>query len=228
MQIKTLQGILGVVQDGIWGPQTFGAFIDSFINRQAPAITEDDYRAAAKRLGCSLAQIKAFAKIESGGGGFSRNGRPKILFEAHIFSRLTGGKYNRSHPTLSSHRWTRKFYARHMPGRYARLASAAKLDIEAAIGAASWGKFQILGSHWRGLGYKSAWDFAQKMVVSEANHLEAFCRYIEKNKLKTKLRKARADNPDSCRAVVRAYNGPAYEKNRYHIKLAYWIGRYKK
>lgn len=226
MKLKALQSILGVTADGAWGPNTKRAFVNAFINKNAQAITDYDYEQAAHRLGCTRAQIKAFAKIESGGSSFSINGRPKILFEAHYFSRLTNSRYDRSHPSISSRRWNRRLYARHMPGRYNRLAKAVSLNIDAGLSSASWGKFQIMGSHWKKLGYECAWDFVMKMVASEKNHLDAFVRFIEVNKLKGKLKQAKANNPTSCIPVVKSYNGPAFAKNNYHRKLAREIARF--
>lgn len=226
MKLSELQANLFVTADGVWGPNTKRAFLNAFVNKDAHAITDYDYEQAASRLGCTRAQIKAFAAIESGGSSFSINGRPKILFEAHYFSRLTNRRYDRSHPSISSRRWNRKLYARRMPGRYERLASAVRLNVDAGLSSASWGKFQIMGSHWKSLGYESAWDFCMKMVASEKNHLTAFVRYIENNGLRASLRKCKANDPESCRAVVRRYNGPAYKKNRYHIKLARMIAKY--
>lgn len=226
MTLSELQEKLNVTSDGLWGPNTERAFLASFVNKNAPAIVHADYITAAKRLGCTVAQIKAFAALESGGSSFSVFGRPKILFEAHYFSRLTGRRYDRSHPSISSRRWNRKLYSRRMPGRYKRLARAVRLDVDAGLSSASWGKFQIMGAHWKTLGYASAWEFVQSQVESEKNHLEAFCRYIEKFGLKTKLQDCRPNNSASCVAVVKAYNGPAFAKNRYHKKLARMIARY--
>jgi len=226
MKLSTLQTSLGVDGDGLWGPNTKRAFLAAFVNTNAKAITDNDYRAAAKRLGCSLAQIKAFAAIESGRSSYSNNGRPKILFEAHYFSRLTNRRYDRSHPSISSRRWNRRLYARAMPGRYERLAKAVRLDVNAGLSSMSIGKFQVMVAHWKHLGYKNAWDMCMKHVESEANHLDAFVRFIEKNGLKAKLKKAKANNPSSCIPVVRSYNGPAYAKNNYHRKLAKMIARY--
>ena len=50
-----------------------------------PSLTEADYAAAAGRLGCSVAAIKAVAKVESKGSGFLPSGEPRILFERHVF-----------------------------------------------------------------------------------------------------------------------------------------------
>ena len=226
MKLHELQQELGVTADGQWGPNTKRAFINAFVNKNASAIVHADYISAARRLGCTVAQIKAFAALESGGSSFSMAGRPKILFEAHYFSRLTKRRYDRSHPSISSRRWNRRLYARQMIGRYGRLAKAVRLDVNAGLSSMSIGKFQVMVAHWEHLGYDSAWDMCMKHVASEKNHLDCFIRFIEKNRLKAKLKACRPNDPQSCRAAVRAYNGPAYEKNRYHTKLAKMIARY--
>lgn len=200
-------------------------FIAAFVNRNAPAITGDDLFNAAVRLRVPLANLKALAQKESGRASFSRDGRPVILFEAHWFSRLTHGRFDKSHPDISSPRWDRRLYARHMPGRYRRLARAAALDLDAALSSASWGKFQIMGFHWQRLGYASAWDFAMHMVASEANHLDALVRFIEANRLQAALRACKPNNPASCVEFARRYNGSGYRQNGYHVKLANLIAK---
>lgn len=226
MTTRELQKRLGVTADGAFGPKTQAAFLAAFINTNAPAINGHDMLAAASRLNVPPANLKALAEKESGHSSFSRDGRPVILFEAHWFSRLTKRAYDRSHPSISSRRWNRKLYARHMPGRYRRLARAARLNVDAAISSASWGKFQIMGFHWERLGYESPWDFAMQMVASEGNHLDALVRFIEANNLADALRACKANNPQSCEAFAKGYNGSGFRKNSYHIKLAKLIARH--
>lgn len=226
MNHKELQIRLGVTPDGIFGPQSQRAFIDSFVNKNAPAITGHDYYTAAQSLNVPVNNLKALAKKESGGSSFSLAGRPKILFEAHWFSRLTNRRYDRSHPHISSRRWNRRLYARHMPGRYRRLAQAVALDVDAGLSSASWGKFQIMGFHWKNLGYASPWAFAQSMVVSEKNHLDALIAFLQANRLVGALAQCRPYNADSCRALAYGYNGPGYESHNYHGRLANLIGSY--
>ena len=48
-------------------------------------LSELDYQDIAKELGCKVAAIKAVADVESSGDVFFSNGKPKILYEAHIF-----------------------------------------------------------------------------------------------------------------------------------------------
>ena len=226
MTTRELQKRLGVASDGVFGPNTEKAFLAAFVNTNAPAINRYDMAAAAAKLGCPVANVYAIAEKESGGSSFSRNGRPKIRNEAHWFSRLTRGVYDRSHPSISSRRWNRKLYARHMPGRYKRLARAARLNVDAAISSASWGKFQIMGFHWDDLGYNSAWEFAMSMVSSEANHLEALIRFIKANNLEKALRECKPNDAGSCEAFARGYNGAGFRSNAYHSKLAKLIAKH--
>ena len=226
MTTADLQRKLGLKPDGVFGPKTRAAFKQMFVHRNAPAITEQDMQLAAMRLGVPTANLKALAAKESGRASFSRAGRPVILFEAHWFSRLTGRRYDRSHPHISSPRWDRKLYARHMPGRYGRLADAAALNIDAALSSASWGKFQIMGFHWQNLGYASPLQFALAHVSSEANHLDALVRFIEAHKLNKALRDCRPNDPASCIVFARRYNGSGFRQNNYHARLAGLIARY--
>ena len=50
-----------------------------------PKLTIKDYQKAAKELNCEVAAIRAVAEVESLKGGFLPDGRPKILFERHVF-----------------------------------------------------------------------------------------------------------------------------------------------
>ena len=63
-------------------------------------ISESAFKSAALQLDCEVAAIKAVASVESLGSPFLSNGQPKILFEAHIFHRLTKGKYSKTHPNI--------------------------------------------------------------------------------------------------------------------------------
>ena len=56
-------------------------------------LTPADYERAAAALGCEVAAIRAVAAMESSGDGFLPDGRPTILFDAHVFNRLTAGRF---------------------------------------------------------------------------------------------------------------------------------------
>jgi hypothetical protein len=201
-----------VTVDGKLGPQTRAALLACFTNACAPAVTEAEIEAIAARLGCGLKQIRAVSMVESGGAAFDRQGRPKILFERHLFHRLTNGEFS-----VSS-------FSNPKAGGYAddswqKLALAACKNPKAAFSAASWGKFQVMGLHWAALEYPSALDMAYSAVTGEAAHYEMLARYIERNGLRPALAKLSTD-PLSCRDFARGYNGPDYSRNDYDVKLA--------
>lgn len=183
-------------------------------------LSEADYKRAADTLGCEVAAIKAVDRVEAAGSGFLVNGQPKILFEAHIFGRLTGSEFHRSHPHLSSPTWDKSLYqggAR----EHARLEEAVSLDRTAALMSASWGRFQILGSNWRECGFPNLQAFVNAMYESEAAHLDAFVAFVKKRGLADELQRK------DWAGFARGYNGPGYKNNRYDQKLeqAYGIAK---
>lgn len=186
---------------------------------QSKFLTSSDYAMAAKLLKVDIAVIRAVVEVEATGTGFLPNGKPKILFEAHHFAAETKGKYNATHPSISSSRWNPKLYKGGMP-EWERFDLAAALNRKAAIRSTSFGAFQILGSNCTDCGYKNEEDFYQKMFVSEAEHLKAFCGFVEANKLTDELRRK------DFAAFSRGYNGPLYWKHQYDIRLAKACAKY--
>lgn len=197
--------------DGACGPQTRMAIVHAFTNAGAPAVNDADLAVLASRLGCTTKQIKAVAKVESGGGAFDRDGRPKILFERHKFYQITDGKHgitSFSNPQGGGYN----------EDSWLKLTKAACLDVDAAFASASWGKFQVLGLHWKALGYESALELAFSTVASEAAHYELLARYIEHNGMKKALA-ALSTNPANNVAFAKGYNGSAFKKFDYDVKL---------
>ena len=172
--------------------------------------SDDAVHDAADTLGCDVAAIRAVMDVESR-GGFLRDRRPKILFERHVFSRLTGGKYDATHPDLSS-----RIAGGYNGGaaEHERLERAIKLDRAAAIKSASWGAFQVMGYHHATLGWPEVDDFCTSMCRSEDEHLGSFVRFVQAKGLADEL----------CRrdwaGFARGYNGPAFAKNHYDTKLS--------
>lgn len=87
------------------------------------------------------------------------------------------------------------------------------LDAQAALESASWGRFQIMGFNYRSAGYTTLANFVLAMFQSEANHLIAFVNFIKAQGLAEALA-----NKDWA-AFAAGYNGPAYNSNRYDLKM---------
>lgn len=100
-------------------------------------------------------------------------------------------------------------------GSYRRLIKAYKLDPTAALESCSWGSFQIMGEFWKEMGFSSALDFSKMMSRSPKDQIKAFVLYIKhvNPKIKNYLRS------QDWEAAAKAYNGPGYKVNKYHIKL---------
>lgn len=185
-------------------------------------LTEADFQRAAKALNCEVACIKAVSEVESAGGGFYPvSKRPKILFEAHHFSKQTGHRYDASHPDISSPRWNRALYKKG-EAEYERLEKAMKLDRAAALKSASWGRFQLMGFNYELAGFASVDDFVTAMFESEGRQLDAFVNFLKNCNLDRCLREKRwAD-------FAKGYNGPNYAQNRYDAKLRAAYEKYSK
>lgn len=212
MDVRDLQQLVGAKIDGQWGPASRMMLLAHFTNLQAPAATPADIDACASRLNCTPKQLRAVAKVESAGAGFDKQGRPKILFERHIFHRLTDGRYSQT------------AYSSPVSGGYSedswsKLSAACARDVDAAFSSASWGRFQVMGMHWSKLGYSSPYALAHSTVKGEAAHYDLLARFIIAFGLADELRRLSTD-PDDCAPFARLYNGPGYRKNSYDTKLA--------
>lgn len=174
----------------------------------------NDIADAAARIGVEEAVIRAVTIVETGGvGGFLADGRPRILFEAHVFGAETGHAFDASHPHISRRSWTPGLYLGGA-AEYSRLADALALNRKAALSAASWGAFQVLGRNASVCGWSSVEEFVAAHCDSEAASLRAFLGYCAHAGLVPALR-ARA-----WAAFARGYNGPGYAANDYDGKLA--------
>lgn len=186
-------------------------------------LTEEDYARAAASLGCDVEAIKAVAQVESAGGGFLPNGQPKILFEAHVFSRLTGHVYDVSHPHISSLKWNRALY-KTGDAEYARLQQAKDLDYYKALMSTSWGKFQIMGFNCKACGYEDGdvRGFVQDMQISEGRQLDIFVAFVKHNPFLHGAVKVH-----DWKTVSYIYNGSGYKQNTVWVGGKKYIGHDK-
>lgn len=160
------------------------------------------FEASAQRLGCEVAAVRAVVKVESGSSGFGTDGRPIILFEPHIFSRLTQRRFDASHPDLSYGSWGAKPYPKTQADRWAQMNKAFALDGEAAVASASWGLFQIMGMNYAKCGFTSAKAFVEDMAKSEERQLLAFEGFVRSSDLIDELQRL------DWEGFARVYNGP--------------------
>jgi N-acetylmuramidase-like protein/putative peptidoglycan binding protein len=198
---------------------------DDFKGAATP-LSDADLDAAAAELGCERAVIDAVCDVESSGGGFLADRRPKILFEAHAFHTATGGRWDRTNPNISSPTWDRSLYGASGAHQYDRLAEAIALDRNAALESASWGRFQIMGNNYAAAGFANAEALVNAMCDREAAHLGAFIGFCRKNGLVDALQDhdwptfARKYNGPGQVAHYAALLGAAYDRHAAHTAAA--------
>jgi hypothetical protein len=163
---------------------------------------EADYVRFANGIGVDSATISAVLDVEAReDSGFLRDGRPKILFERHIFSSRTGHRFDATNPTVSNP----------SPGgyeggalEYERLKEAFELDSTAALESASWGRMQMMGFNYKRNGFETVGEFVRFLSISEASQLDAgILGYIRTDK---RLTEALRDH--DWRKVAFYFNGP--------------------
>lgn len=187
--------------------------------RAPPALTAQNVTDAAAALSCSEGVIRAVCAVESNGRGFSPDGRVIILFEPHVFSRLTAHRFDATYGGVSYPRWGAKPYPPTQAARWDQLLFAAKLDHDAAFKSASWGLFQVMGFNFAACGFASVDEMVASMAQGEGDQLMAFVHFCLTNKLDDALR-AR-----DWSTFAAGYNGSAAVKD-YSAKLSAAAAKY--
>lgn len=211
--VRAFQRKAFLIADGIAGPKTLAALAGKSSSLH---LGHTDIDVAADALGVQVAALMAVNEVESRGEGFL-NGNPIVLFERHVMHKrlAAAGKdadaLAARYPDLVN---PKRGGYRGGAQEWYRLNLARQIDPDIADESASWGAFQIMGYHWRALGYASIGDFVSAMSRNEAAQLDAFVRFIKAADGLHKALKARkwAD-------FAKAYNGPAYKENMYDTRL---------
>ena len=181
------------------------------------ALAPEDYVKAASEFGLEVAVVRAVVEVEASGNGFLLNEpapvRPKILFEAHHFYRLTPKPVSKTRPDLSSRRWNRSLY-KGGSGEWKRLLDAMEFDPIPALKSASWGLGQVMGFNYKVAGCSSVEQMVVEAHQGEYQQLRHMLNFCKNNNLIPALQ-----NKDWAR-FARGYNGSGYRQNKYDTKLA--------
>lgn len=182
----------------------------------------------ARDIGVPVAHLLAVAEVESAGKVFAVvDGVPEplIRFEGHYFDKRVvperraaarkaglanpkaGGVKN---PVSQQARWDRL------------LKPAAELDRQAAYESTSWGLGQVMGAHWKRLGYPSVLALVEEARSGAAGQIALMARFVKANPAIHKALRA-GDWP----AFARGYNGPGYKANKYDSKMRAAAARWK-
>lgn len=181
--------------------------------------TVDAVRAHAARLKIEAAVLFAVLDVESNGRTFELiKGRkePLIRWEGHYFDqRLTGDERDEArrkglaHPRAGAIKNPNS-----QVKRWQMLIDASRINPQAAFESASYGVGQVMGAHWKRLGFASVQAFVEKAREGVAGQVEIMVRYIVAFGLVDELQRK------DFVAFARAYNGPAGIKAGYHLRLA--------
>jgi hypothetical protein len=180
---------------------------------KAKRLDDIDLPMIGREIGVGEDEVHAILDVESAGSGFDKQGRPKMLFEPHVFWRELGPGPKRDRAAaqgLAYPKWRRNYPT----DSYPRLIEAIKTDEEAALRSASWGLGQIMGFNCKLAGYSTADGMAMHFLDDEDRHLRAMIRFIVNAGLDDELRR------HDWKGFARGYNGAGFAKNGYDRKLA--------
>lgn len=168
-------------------------------------------------LGVSESEIWAVLTVETRGFGFLADRRPQILFERHVFHRLTQGAHD-SNADISKSK-----AGGYIGGanEYGRLEKAMQLDKTAALQSASWGIGQVMGFNFKAAGFASADKLVAGMVKDENSQLQAMANFIKGNNLAGALQR------NNWVSFARTYNGAEFKRNEYDTRLAAAHAKFK-
>lgn len=159
--------------------------------------------------GLEPAALLAIAEVEAGGRAFALIGgkeEPLIRFEGHYFDRLLGDAKRavaRKKGLASPNAGAVKNPAS-QAARWRVLEDAIAIDRPAALQSVSWGIGQVMGSHWKALGYNSVEALVAEARSGAGGQVRLMLRFLETNGLVDIIR------AHDWAAFARAYNGPRY------------------
>lgn len=180
------------------------------------ALSSNGFSAIANNAGVQTPEIWTVLTVETSGCGYLPDRRPQILFERHIFHRLTNGEFDDgdiSDPSPGG-------YGARGSHQYDRLAVAIGEDRNAALQSASWGIGQIMGMNYTLAGFQSVEDMVAAMSASEDQQLAAVVSFLVGKKLDGPLQ------AHDWQSFALGYNGPNYKINQYDTKLAAAFQKY--
>jgi hypothetical protein len=183
---------------------------------RSQALSEAGFKSAVDSLSVQAPEIWTVLSVETAGSGYLADRRPPILFERHIFSRLTNRQFDVcdfSNPQAGG-------YGTTGANQYVRLANAIERNRTVALQSASWGLAQILGTNFAAAGFADVEGMVSAMADSEDAQLAGFVGFLKVNRLDKHLQ------AHNWAAFAKGYNGPNFEINQYDVKMAQAFTKY--
>lgn len=185
-------------------------------------ITDEVIEAAgrvAAETGVAAAVLLAVALVETNGvayAAFEGRREPVIRFEGHYFDRLLSGETRRRARAagLAAPRAGQVKNPAAQSARWRLLRRAAAIDAAAAFAATSWGLGQVMGAHWKLLGFEGPLALAGEARRSAEGQLAIVALFLKAEGLDLLLPQG------ATAAFARRYNGPGYLRTGYDRKIA--------
>jgi hypothetical protein len=119
--------------------------------------------------------LQAFLQVEAGGKGFDpKTGKIMIQFEPHVFARETGLERSQG----NKHIWDENKIDV-QPKEWLAFNDAFSIDPDNAMESTSIGIPQIMGFHWKRLGFKSVGAMWDSFKQSESNQVKGLIKFIQ-------------------------------------------------
>lgn len=210
--VRKFQSDKDLMVDGVVGDGTWTVLKDN--DQPYNTVKESTLKAAAEQLDVDVNLLKAIRQIES------RGNPTAVLFERHIFFRmLVEDGYGVLAAILER---VESGICNRKPGGYRggviehdRLKHAMDLNREAGAQSASYGDYQLMGFHWKRLGFKSPLEMKNTVLsMNSDEQIQLLVKFIQ-----TDLQLLNAFRKKSFSRIAEIYNGPAYRKNSYDTKL---------
>ena len=177
-------------------------------------LKNEDFTILSKEFLIEEAAIKAVVAVESGGKGFSEvTGKIIIQFEPAWFKRKA--------PYTPSGKWSLN-KVENQTAEWIAFNDAFSKNKTASMESTSIGLMQVMGFHYKLLGFKTVgdmWDFCK---ISELNQLRVGLRFIKSN---TKMYNALKNKDFSTFAYY--YNGEQYKKFKYDTRMLAAYNKYR-
>jgi hypothetical protein len=173
-------------------------------------LTDNQIAELAEKNGYAYAALRAIIEVESGGIGFSLvTGKIIIQFEPLWFKREHQDWKN----ITAGHTWENNGVS-DQAHEWQAFNDAYGIDQDAAMKATSIGMMQVMGFHYKELGFETVGDMWQYAKQSEANQVDIAIRFIQSIPNLDKALKNK-DWP----TVAFYYNGSGYKKFNYAHRL---------
>jgi N-acetylmuramidase/Putative peptidoglycan binding domain len=182
----------------------------------AEALSTEGLANVTRKLGVHAPEVWTVLAVETSGCGFLPDLRPQMLYERHIFHRLTQGKYDDGSISDSN----AGGYGPPGAHQYDRLALAIAKDRTAGLQSCSWGIGQIMGENYAAAGFANVELMVAAMERSEDQQLAAMANFLVSSRLNIPLR------AHDWASFAKGYNGGNYAINRYDIRLNGEFQRY--